>query len=110
MEGGPTTETDSNTLTNDEAVAAHANPDTITFDVREIMEDLIKTVNDPLPTIPNPLPAPGSRLASQRRIPSLSELFVYPEAGAANFNPLAFYHLASPCFIRSLKVLIVFCG
>ena len=63
MEGGPTTETDSNTSTNDKAAAAHADPNTITLDVQEIMEDLIEAVNnenaedDPLPTIPNPLPA-----------------------------------------------------
>jgi len=94
MESGPTTEMASNTSTNNEATAAHTNPDTITLDIREIMEDLIETVSnenaedDPLPTIPNPLPAPGSHSASQRHIP-LSELFVYPEAGTA--NPLAFY-------------------
>jgi hypothetical protein len=95
MEGGPTTETDGNTSTsNNKVTAAHANPDTIMLDIHEIMEDLIEAVNnkdaedDPLPTIPNPLPAPGSCLASQRYIP-LSELFIYPEAGAA--NPLAFY-------------------
>jgi hypothetical protein len=94
LKGGPTTETDSNTSTNDEAAAAHADPDNISLGVREIMEDLIEAVNnkdakdDPLPTIPSPLPPPGLRSASQRRIP-LSELLVYPEAGAA--NPLAFY-------------------
>jgi hypothetical protein len=64
------------------------------LDIREIMEDLIEAVNnkdakdDSLPTIPNPLPAPGSCLASQQCIP-LSELFIYPEAGAA--NSLSFY-------------------
>ena len=93
MESGPTTETASNTSTNNEATAAHTDPDTITLDIREIMEDLIEAVSNenaednPLPTI-NPLPAPGSHSASQRRIP-LSELFVYPEVGTA--NPLAFY-------------------
>jgi hypothetical protein len=95
MEGSPITETYGNTSTsNNEAVAAHSNPDTIMLDIHEIMEDLIEAVNnkdakdDPLPTIPNPLPAPGLCLASQQCIP-LSELFIYPKVGAA--NPLAFY-------------------
>ena len=72
MESSPTTETASNTSTNDEAAAAHTNPDTITLDVHEIMEDLIEAVSnknaedDPFPTIPNLLPAPGLHLASQQ--------------------------------------------
>jgi hypothetical protein len=61
----------SNTSTNDKAAAAHTNPNTITLDIHEIMEELIKAVSNentkdnPLPTIPNPLPAPGSHSASQ---------------------------------------------
>jgi hypothetical protein len=39
-------ETDRNTSTNDKAETAHTDPDTITLNVREIMEDLIEAVNN----------------------------------------------------------------
>jgi hypothetical protein len=73
----------------DSNTAAHTNPDTITLNVREIMEDLIEAVSNknaednPLPTIPNPLPAPGLHSASQRHTPLSSCLYIA--------NPLAFY-------------------